>query len=64
MESKDELKEIDFKNRTCCYFDDTMRVRDISFDNILSNKKSHKKPLIYDVSYKTFIGKKPLGSIK
>ena len=26
MESKDELKENDIKNRTCYYFDDIMRV--------------------------------------
>ena len=25
MESKDELKEIDIKNRTCYYFDDTIK---------------------------------------
>ena len=25
MESKDELKEIDIKNRTCYYFDDIRR---------------------------------------
>ena len=30
MESKDELKEIDIKNRTCYYFDDTITVRDDS----------------------------------
>ena len=29
MESKDELKDIDIKNRMCYYFDDTMRVGDI-----------------------------------
>ena len=28
MESKDELKETDIKNRTCYYFDDIMRVID------------------------------------
>ena len=26
MESKDELKEIDIENRTCCYCQDTIRV--------------------------------------
>ena len=35
MESKDELKEIDIKNRTCYYFDDIMRVIDIDFSDIL-----------------------------
>ena len=42
MESKDELKEIDIKKRTCYYFDDIMRVTDIDFDNILSDEKSYK----------------------
>ena len=37
MKSKDELKEIDIKNRTCYYFDDTTRQwgRDIHFSDIL-----------------------------
>ena len=36
MESKDELKEIDFKNHTCYYFDDIIRFsdRDISFRDV------------------------------
>ena len=34
MESKDELKEIGIKNCTCCYFDNTMKVVDITFDKI------------------------------
>ena len=40
MESKDVLKEIGTKNRTC-YFDDIMRVIDINFGNVLLNKKSY-----------------------
>ena len=32
MENKDELKEIDIKNRTCYYFVDVMRVGDISLN--------------------------------
>ena len=64
MESKDELKEIDIKNRKCYYFDDIMRVTDINFSNILLNEKSDKayqNILIYSISYKTFVGSKPLG---
>ena len=49
MESKDELKEIDVKNRTC-YFDNIMRVGGISFSDILLDKKSHENILIYDIS--------------
>ena len=63
MESKDELKEIVIKNLTCYYFNDIMRVIDIDFSNILLSKKSnktYKNILIYDISYKTFMGSKPL----
>ena len=49
MESKDELKEIDVKNRTC-YFDNIMRAGGISFSDILLDKKSHENILIYDIS--------------
>ena len=45
MESKDELKETDIKNRTCYYFYDVMRVIDVNF---------------ITVSYKTLMGTKPL----
>ena len=67
MESKDELKEIDIKSRTCYYFDDTIRYIDIYSGNILLDKKSYKtykNILIYDIqiiiSYKTFMGSIPL----
>ena len=39
MERKDELKEIDIKNRTCYYFDDIIRDLDIYFDTILLDEK-------------------------
>ena len=60
---KDELKEIDIKNSACYNFDNTMKVRDIDFSNILLDKKSNKTRkniLIYDISYKYFIDEKPL----
>ena len=63
MESKDEFRKIDIKNRTSYYFNDIMRVEHIDFDNILLDEKSHKiseNILIYDISYKTFMGGKPL----
>ena len=63
MESKDKLTEIDIKNRTCHYFDDIMKVEEIDFDNILSEEESYKtyeNILIYYISYKTFMGAKPL----
>ena len=63
MESKDELKETDIKNCTCYYFDDITRVRDIDFIDILLYEKSYKKYeniLICGISYKSFMGSKPL----
>ena len=63
MESKDELKQTDIKNRTCYYFDNIMRVIDINFSNILWNEKLYKtyeRILIYDITCKIFTGSKPL----
>ena len=39
MKSKDDLKEIYIKSRTCYYFDDIMRVTDIDFSDILLNEE-------------------------
>ena len=39
MES-DELKEIDVKNRKCCYLDDLISIEDFDFDNTLIDEKS------------------------
>ena len=65
MESKDKLKEVDIKNRTCCYFEEIITDRDINFDNILLDEKLYKKEceniLIYDISYKTSTGAKPIA---
>ena len=36
MKSKDELKDIDIKNRTCYYFDDVMRTWDTNNDTSFS----------------------------
>ena len=64
MEINNKFKEIDFKIRMCYYFDDIMRVIDIYFNNILLDEKSYKKKfeniLVYDITYKTFMGKKSL----
>ena len=45
MQSIDELKEIDIKNRMCYYFDDIIRVwnRDIYFSDILLGEKHIQK---------------------
>ena len=56
MESKDELNEIDIKNRTCCYFDGIMRASDIDtdtdFSGILLDDKLHKeKPKYFNLTH-------------
>ena len=38
MESKDELKEIDYKNRMCYYFDGIIRFWDRDSDILLEEK--------------------------
>ena len=35
MDSRDKLKEIDIKNRTCYYFDDIIKIEDFNLDNVL-----------------------------
>ena len=46
-----EFKKVHIKNDTGYYFDD--------LDNILTDEKSHKNILIYNISYKTLIDSKP-----
>ena len=60
MESNDKLKEIDIKNRTCCYFDDIIKIEDFDVDYILIDKKSYQNILVYNISYKGLIDYKPL----
>ena len=63
MESKNEFKKYDIKNRTCYCFDEVMRYIDIYSGDILLEEESYKtyeNILIYDISYKTFIGSIPL----
>ena len=60
MESKDELKEFKIKSYACYYFNDVMRVIDIGFSDILLTEKSYENILIYNISYKIFMGAKPL----
>ena len=55
-----EFKKVGIKNRACYYFDDIIKLEDFDFNNILLDKKSHENILIYDISYKTLIGPKPL----
>ena len=59
MESHDKLKEINIKYRTCCYFDETIKIDDFDFDNIPFDEKSYKKILVYNISRKSLISAKP-----
>ena len=60
MDNNHGLKEIDIKNRTCCCFDDIIKLEDFDLVNILIDEKSYKNILIYNISYKTLIGAKHL----
>ena len=47
MKSKSECKKISIKSRTCCYFDNIMKVdEEINVDKILLDKKSYKNVLL------------------
>ena len=61
MESNDKLEEVDIKTFTFYHFDDIIRFRGINFSDILLDKKSNENTLIFDISYKIFMGAKPLG---
>ena len=39
MESDDELKEINIKNRTCYYFEDIIKIEDSDHDTISVDEK-------------------------
>ena len=62
MESSDELKETDIKNRTCYYFDDIIIYSD--FDNIFLDiklcKKEYENTLICEIWYKSSAIQEPL----
>ena len=59
MESNNELKEIDIKNRTCYYFDDIVKIKGFVLDNSLTDEKSHENILVYNISYKSLVDYKP-----
>ena len=60
MESKNEFKKINIKNRMCYYFDNIMEVEDINVYNILLDEKSYKNILVYNILYKKILDAKPL----
>ena len=44
-----KLKEIDVKNCTCYYFDEIIKIEDFHFNNILTDEKSYKNILVYNI---------------
>ena len=60
MKSENKLKEIDIKNRACYYLDNVINGTNISFSNILFDKKLYENISIYNILYKTPAGPKPL----
>ena len=50
MDSNDELKEIDIKNRTCYYFNDIIKMKDLDVNNTLKYEKSYENILVYNIS--------------
>ena len=55
-----EFEKVRIKNRTCCYFDNIIKLEDFDIDNILIDEKLHENILIYGISYKTLIEAKLL----
>ena len=60
MKCKNELKEINIKNRACYYFDNIINGTKINSSNILLNKKLYENISVYNISYKSPAGPKPL----
>ena len=49
MESKNEFKTFNIKNRKCYYFDDIMEVDEyINVDRVLLDEKSYEDTLVYN----------------
>ena len=55
MDSKDELEEIDIKNRMGYYFDDIIKIEDLNLDDVSIDEKWYKNILIYNISHKNLI---------
>ena len=55
-----ELKKSRIKNRMFYYFDNMIEIEDFDFGNVLLDENSYEDISVYDISYKTLIGAKPL----
>ena len=51
---------MNLKYGTCYYFDDIIKLVDFDIDNLLIDEKSVENILIYEISYKSLIDRKPL----
>ena len=60
MESYEKFKKIDIKSRMCYHIDDIIKIGNFNFGHILTDEKSYKSILVYNISYKTLIDAKPL----
>ena len=60
MKSENELKEIYIKNCLRYYFDDKINGTKFNFSNILLDKNLYENISVYNISYKTPTGPKPL----
>ena len=54
------MKEINIKNCNYYYFHNIIKTEDFDFDKFSLGEKSYENILVYDFSYKTLIGEKPL----
>ena len=60
MESNDELKEIDIKDRMCYYIYDIIKIEDFDFGNILKDEKSCENTLVYNILFKNLVSSKTI----
>ena len=60
MKNNEKLKEINIKDRTCYYFDDIIKFEDFDIDSILIDEKSYQNDSVFNISYKTLIGARPV----
>ena len=48
-----KVKDLDVKNRTYCFFDDIINVKNFYPNNIKTDEKSRKNILVYSIRYVT-----------
>ena len=48
-----KVKDLDVKNRTYCFFDDIINIKNFDPNNIKTDEKSRKNILVYSIRYVT-----------